>query len=120
MSAFSGQIFLVGTVVCGGVVARVARGARCPMISVVDCDRLKAMGQMDQWETEDGLNAGALLDATLGRHGWTDIAVRACLPVEGAFEAFEPELQALVRTAATIGWAHMVFEPACEAPTVLH
>lgn len=120
MSAFSGQIFLVGSAVCEGFQPRVARGARCPMISVVDCDRLQALGRMTEWETEDGLDAGALLDATLGRHGWRDIAVSACLPVGGAPDGFEPELLALIRTAAVIGWAHMVFEPACETPPVLH
>jgi hypothetical protein len=120
MSAFSGQMLLVGTAVCEGFEARVAKGARCPMITLIDCDRLEALGRLSEFENEEGLDAGLLLDATLGRQGWTDIHVSACLPVEGEPDGWEPELKALLRTAAQIGWAHMVFEPKSVPARNLH
>lgn len=120
MSAFSGQILLVGTVVSQGFDPGVAKGARCPVITVVDCDCLNRQGRLAAYENEEGLNAGAFLDDTLGRRGWCDITVSACLPVEGEPEGWEPELKALLRTASIVGFAHMVFEPASQAGRLLH
>jgi hypothetical protein len=120
MSAFMGQIILVGTAVCEGFDARVAKGARCAMICVCDCDTMAQMGQMADYETDDGLDAGRLLDETLGQCGWTDIKVRACLPVADKPDGWEPELAALIITARKLGIAHMVFEPQAEQPRVLH
>jgi hypothetical protein len=120
MSAFSGQIILVGTAVCEGFDARVAKGARCAMICVFDCDTLSELGQIEDYESDDGFDAGAMLDATLGQCGWTDIKVRACLPVAEKPDGWEPELAALIITARKLGIAHMVFEPEAERPRVLH
>jgi hypothetical protein len=120
MTAFSGQIILVGTAVSEGFDARVAKGARCAMICVCDCDTLNHMGRMLDFETDDGLDAGLMLDQTLGQCGWTDIKIRACLPVADKPEGWEPELAALILTARKLGIAHMVFEPEAEAPRVLH
>jgi hypothetical protein len=120
MSAFSGQIILVGTAVSEGFDARVAKGARCPMICVCDCDRLIADGRMAAYESDEGFDAGAILDDTLGRSGWTDIRVRACLPVADKPEGWEPELLALIGAARRLGVAHMVFEPESERPARLH
>jgi hypothetical protein len=120
MSAFTGQIILVGTAVCEGFDGRVAKGARCAMISVFDCDTLSLMGRLDAYESDDGLNAGALLDATLGQSGWSDIIVRNCLPVADLDTGWEPEVAALILTARTLGIAHMIFEPEAEYPHVLH
>lgn len=120
MSDFSGQIVLVGTAVSEGFDSRVARGARCPMICVLDCDRLAADGRLARYETAAGLDAGRLLDETLGRSGWTEIAVRACLPVADRADGWEPELEALIGAAARLGIAHMVFEPGGEPGRVVH
>jgi hypothetical protein len=120
MSAFSGQIILVGTAVCEGFDARVAKGARCPMICVCDCDTLIALGKMADYETEVGFNAGLMLDETLGRSGWSEITVRACVPVADKDDGWEPEVAALILTARTLGIAHMVFEPQSVRPSVLH
>ena len=120
MSAFSGQIILVGTAVSEGFDARVAKGARCAMIAVCDCDRLADLNLMDDYETEIGLDAGRLLDETLGRCGWTDITVKACLPVADKPDGWEPELQALIGAARKLGIAHMVFEPESDRPARLH
>ena len=120
MSAFSGQIILVGTAVCEGFDARVAKGARCAMICVFDCDTLTDLGRMEDYELDGGLDAGRMLDSTLGQSGWTDITIRACLPVAEKPEGWEPELAALIITARKIGIAHMVFEPEAEAPRILH
>jgi hypothetical protein len=120
MSAFSGQIILVGTAVCEGFDARVAKGARCAMICVCDCDTMAHLGKISLYETKDGLDAGRLLDETLGQCGWTDIRVSACLPVSEKTEGWEPELEALIVTASKLGIAHMVFEPEAQRPTRLH
>jgi hypothetical protein len=120
MSSFSGQIILVGTAVSEGFDSRVVKGSRCAMICVFDCDTLVDLGQMDDYETDDGLDAGKLLDETLGQSGWTDIKVRACLPVADKAEGWEPELAALIITAKKLGVAHMVFEPESERPARLH
>ena len=90
------------------------------MICVCDCDTLADLGLMDLYETEDGLDAGRLLDETLGQSGWTDITVKACLPVADKADGWEPELLALIGTARRIGYAHMVFEPESDRPAVLH
>jgi hypothetical protein len=110
---------LVGTAVAKSQMPKVAKGARCPMVSVVDCDRLVLEGQMDRYEADEGFDAGLLLDETLGQYGWTDIRVHACLPVAATNDGWEPELEALITVAALRGIAHMVFEPEAEA-TVLH
>jgi hypothetical protein len=120
MSAFSGQIILVGTAVCEGFDARVTKGATCAMICVCDCDTLVNLGHMDDYETDDGLDAGRMLDETLGQCGWTDIKVSACLPVADEPEGWEPELAALIIAARKLGIAHMVFEPEAKAPRQLH
>jgi len=120
MSTFSGQIILVGTAVCEGYNHKVAKGARCAMLCVCDCDRMEGMGLLELYETEDGLDAGRLLDETLGRHGWCDIKIRACLPVAEKPDGWEPELEALIGAAKRLGVAHMVFEPQSDRPKVLH
>ena len=120
MSAFTGQLILVGTAVCEGFNARVAKGARCAMICVCDCDTLAHLGQMDDYETDDGLDAGRMLDETLGQCGWTDITVRACLPFPDALLGWEPEIAALIVTARKVGIAHMVFESDAKPPRILH
>jgi hypothetical protein len=120
MSTISGQIILVGTAVSEGFDTRVAKGARCPMICVCDCDRLNADGRMARYETGEGFDAGLILDETLGRSGWTDIRVRACLPVADKEDGWEPELLALIITARRLGIAHMVFEPDSERPARVH
>jgi hypothetical protein len=120
MTTFSGQIILVGSAVCEGFDARVAKGARCAMICVCDCDTLSQLGQMAHYQTRDGLDAGLMLHETLGQCGWTDIKVRACLPVADKADGWEPELEALIITARKLGIAHMVFEPEASPPRVLH
>ena len=120
MSAFSGQLILVGTAICDGFNPKVAKGARCAMICVCDCDTLIDLGQMSDYETQDGFDAGRMLDETLGQCGWSDITVRACLPVADKLDGWEPELAALIITARKLGVAHMVFEPQAEQPRVLH
>jgi hypothetical protein len=120
MSAFSGQIILVGTAVCEGFNHRVAKGARCAMICVFDCDTLVAMGKMADYESAVGFNAGLMLDETLGQSGWSDIKVRVCVPVADKTDGWEPEVAALILTARTLGIAHMVFEPQSERPHLLH
>lgn len=120
MGTFSGQIILVGTAICEGFDARVAKGARCAMICVCDCDTLTDLGQMDYYETDDGFDAGRMLDETLGQCGWTDIKVNACLPVAEKIGGWEPELAALIITARKLGVAHMVFETDAKAPGQLH
>ncbi|GBF58712.1 hypothetical protein PbB2_02400 [Candidatus Phycosocius bacilliformis] len=120
MSIFSGQIILVGTAVCEGFNHKVAKGARCAMLCVCDCDRMEAQGRLAFYETEDGLDAGKLLDETLGQYGWGDIRIKACLPVSDKPEGWEPELEALIGAARRLGVAHMVFEPQSERPTLVH
>ena len=120
MSAFSGQLILVGTAICDGFNPRVALGARCAMICVCDCDTLLALGQMSDYETGDGFDAGAILDDTLGQCGWSDIKISACLPVADQAEGWEPELEALIIAARKLGVAHMVFESEAQPPRVLH
>ena len=120
MSFFSGQIILVGTAICEGFDARVAKGARCAMICVCDCDTLSHLGQLAEYETADGFDAGRMLDATLGQCGWRDITVSACVPVTDTSDAWEPEIAALIITARQRGVAHMVFEPDAHKPRVLH
>jgi hypothetical protein len=119
MNPMTGQIVLVGTAVAGAFSAKVAKGARCPMVSVVDCDRMALEGRMQRYEAEDGIDAGLLLDETLGGFGWTDIRIHACLPVADTSQGWEPELEALIKVAALQGIAHMVFEPE-GTPGVLH
>ncbi len=119
-SNFSGQIILIGTVVCEGFNKQVAKGSRCAMISVVDCDTLAINGELEQYMLDDGLNAGMLLDETLGQNGWSDIKVRNALPIAPTDKGWEPELEALIKTAHDIGIAHMVFEPDCEKPHLIH
>lgn len=119
MTPITGQIVLVGTAVAEGLTAKVAKGARCPMVSVVDCDRMALEGRMERYEADDGIDAGLLLDETLGNFGWTDIRIHACLPVADTSEGWEPELEALIKVAALQGIAHMVFEPG-GTPGVLH
>lgn len=119
MIPITGQIVLVGTAVAEGLTAKVAKGARCPMVSVVDCDRMALEGRMERYEADDGIDAGLLLDETLGNFGWTDIRIHACLPVADTSEGWEPELEALIKVAALQGIAHMVFEPG-GTPGVLH
>jgi hypothetical protein len=120
MSAFSGQIILVGTAVCEGFDARVAKGARCAMICVFDCDTLASLGKLADYESDMGFHAGKMLDETLGQCGWADIKVRACVPVADKPEGWEPEVAALILTAKALGIAHMVFEPQSERPHLLH
>jgi hypothetical protein len=120
MSAFSGQIILVGTAVSEGFDARVAKGSTCPMICILDCDILAQDGRIAGYETDDGLDAGRILDETLGQSGWRDIKVRACLPVAETPDGWEPELAALIRTARHLGIAHMVFEPEAQRPALVH
>jgi hypothetical protein len=119
MNPISGQIVLVGSAVAETQKPKVAAGARCPMVSVVDCDRLIVEGVMARYAEGDGFDAGLLLDDTLGQFGWTDIRVHACLPVAETSEGWEPELEALIGVAALRGIAHMVFEPEA-TPTILH
>ncbi len=118
-SSFSGQIILIGTVVAEGYNPKVAKGSRCAMISVVDCDNLSQQGLLDNYILDDGLDAGLLLDETLGQFGWRDIRVKNALPLSDDIEGYEPEVIALIKTAAKIGVAHMVFEPSAE-PQLLH
>ncbi len=118
-SSFSGQIILIGTVVAEGYNSKVAKGSRCAMISVVDCDNLSQSGLLDNYILDDGLDAGALLDETLGQFGWCDINVKSALPLLDDIAGYEPEVIALIKTAAKIGVAHMVFEPSAE-PQLLH
>jgi hypothetical protein len=120
MSAFSGQIIIVGTAVCEGFDSRVAKGARCALICVFDCDTLSLLGQMGLYETDVGFNAGAMLDDTLGQKGWSDIKVRACVPVADLTDGWEPEVEALIASARKLGVAHMLFEPQSERPLRLH
>ena len=118
-SSFSGQIILVGTVIAEGYNPKIAKGSRCAMISVVDCDNLSQSGLLENYLIEDGLDAGALLDETLGQYGWRDIKVKSALPLLDDVNGYEPEVIALIETAAKIGIAHMVFEPSAE-PQLLH
>jgi hypothetical protein len=120
MSAFSGQIILVGTAVSEGYHARVAKGARCAMICVFDCDTLAALGKLADYENDVGFNAGLMLDETLGQSGWCDITVRACVPIADKDDGWEPEVAALIGSAKVLGVAHMVFEPESERPHLLH
>lgn len=120
MRVFSGQIIIVGTAVCEGFDHRVAKGARCALISVIDCDALWDMGRMARYESDIGLNAGAMLDETLGPSGWGDIKVRACVPITDLSDGWEPEVGALMATAKKLGIAHMLFEPASERPLRPH
>jgi hypothetical protein len=120
MSVMTGQIVLVGTAEAEGFDPRIAKGCRCATLSVLDCDRLQAQGLLARYDTGDGLDAGALLDDTLGVRGWTRIAIRAALPVADVKDGWEPELQALIATARALGVAHMVFEPMSERPHVVH
>jgi hypothetical protein len=120
MRAFTGQLVLVGTARCEGFSNRVAKGARCAMICVCDCDRLEYLGLMEEYLTHDGLDAGRLLDETLGRQGWSDITIKACLPLADQADGWESELEVLIDTAKLLGLAHMVFEPDCDRPKVLH
>ena len=119
-SFISGQIILIGTVVAEIYHPKVAKGCKCAMISVVDCDTLAESGNLYDYMIDDGLNAGALLDATLGQFGWCNINVRNALPIAEKSEGWEPEVAALIKTARKIGIAHMVFEPENEHPTVVH
>ncbi len=118
-SIFLGQFILVGSVVSEGFNAKVAKGARCAMISVVDCDELSRTGRLENYIIDDGLNAGAILDDTLGQFGWRDIKVKTALPIAPKNEGWEPEIAALIETAKKIGIAHMVFEPEAK-PTLVH
>ena len=120
MSILSGQIIIVGTAVSEGFDPRVAKGARCAMLCVFDCDTLVDLGQSDDYETDDGFDAGRMLDETLGQSGWTDIKIRAYLPVAEKVDGWEPELEALITAARKLGVAHMVFEPDSKAPHILH
>lgn len=120
MSAFSGQIILVGTAICEGFHAKVAKGARCALVCVIDCDTLTNLGLMANYESEMGFNAGAMLGDTLGPCGWSDINVRACVPVADKADGWEPEVSALIQSAKSIGIAHMLFEPSSKAPALLH
>ena len=117
---FSGQIILIGTVVSEGFNPKVAKGCRCAMISVVDCDELDRNGQFENYLVDEGLDAGALLDATLGQFGWCDIRVKNVLPIPPKNEGWEPEIAALIKTAKKLGIAHMVFEPESDRPLVVH
>lgn len=117
---FSGQIILIGTVLSEGFNPKVAKGCRCAMISVVDCDELGRNGQLEDYLVDEGLDAGALLDATLGQFGWCDIRVKNVLPLKPKNHGWEPEIAALIETAKKIGIAHIVFEPEAERPSVVH
>jgi len=90
------------------------------MISVVDCDELNRKGRLDNYLVDDGLDAGALLDETLGQFGWCDIRVKNVLPIADMKDGWEPEIAALIKTARKLGIAHMVFEPEAERPQILH
>jgi hypothetical protein len=81
---------------------------------------MKGMGLLELYETGDGLDAGRLLDETLGRHGWCDITITVCLPVTEKPGGWEPEVEALIGAAKLLGIAHMVFEPQSDRPNVLH
>ncbi len=116
---FSGQFILIGTVVCDSLNDKVAFGAKCPMISIVDCDELSRSGRLENYVLNDGLNAGAILDDTLTQFGWRDIIVKNALPIAPKDDGWEPEIAALIETAKRIGIAHMVFEPEARAG-VLH
>lgn len=118
-SSFLGQFILVGTVVCEGYNPRVAKGAKCPMISIVDCDELSRTGRLETYIIDEGLNAGAILDDTLGQFGWCNIHVKSALPIAPKDKGWEPEIAALIKTAKKIGIAHMVFEPEAK-PTLIH
>lgn len=89
------------------------------MISVVDCDNLSQKGLLDNYILDDGLDAGALLDNTLGQYGWSDIKVKNALPLTSDLNGYEPEVVALIKTARKIGVAHMVFEPS-QRPQLLN
>lgn len=117
---FSGQIILIGTVVAEGFHPKVAKGCRCAMISVVDCDNLSQNGRLDNYLLDEGLDAGALLDETLGQFGWRDIRVKSVLPIADKKSGWEPEIAALIKTAHKTGIAHMVFEPEADRPLVLN
>lgn len=119
-SIISGQIILIGTVVAENYHPKVAKGCKCAMISVVDCDKLAETGHLYDYMLDEGLNAGALLDATLGQYGWIDIKVRNALPIANKDDGWEPEVAALIKAARKIGVAHMVFEPENERPLVVH
>lgn len=119
-SAFSGQFILIGTVVSEGYNPKVAKGSTCAMISIVDCDELYRKGTLDNYIIDDGFDAGAILDDTLGQFGWVNIKVKSALPIAQKEDGWEPEIAALIKTARTLGVAHMVFEPEAEAPELVH
>lgn len=118
-SSFLGQFILIGTVVSEGYNPKVAKGAKCAMISVVDCDELSRTGRLNNYIIDDGLNAGAMLDDTLSQFGWCNINVKSALPIAPKQDGWEPEIAALIETAKKIGIAHMVFEPEAK-PTLVH
>lgn len=119
-NSFSGQFILIGTVVAQTYHPKVAKGCKCAMITIVDCDVLAKNGHLKNYIIEDGLDAGTLLDQTLGQYGWCEIEVKNALPLAPKNEGWEPEIEALRKTASKIGIAHMVFEAECEKPSTLH
>jgi hypothetical protein len=120
MTVFSGQILLFGTAICAGFDPRVAKGARCTMICVCDCDTLEALGQMANYETDGGLDAGRMLDDTLGQTGWNDITISRCLPVADTESGWEPELADLIASARRSGIAHMILEASAKPTRAVH
>ena len=120
MCVFTGQLVLVGTALSEGFSPRFAKGARYAMLCVCDCDRLTELGLMDDYVAHDGLDAGRLLDETFGSQGWSDITIKACLPLADRPEGWVSELEILIDTAKLLGVAHMVFEPDGDRPKVLH
>ena len=119
MEQVTGQMVLIGTAVCRRSSGTIAKGARCPLISVVDCERLALDGGDQPYLRQDGFDAGQLLGDTLADAGWSDVTIHTCIPVADKIDGWEPELEALIRTAGTVGFAHMVLEPEAEA-TILH
>jgi hypothetical protein len=120
MCVFTGQLVLVGTALSEGYSHRFTKGARYAMLCICDCDRLTELGLMDDYVAHDGLDAGRLLDETFGSQGWSDITIKACLPLADRPDGWVSELEILIDTAKLLGVAHMVFEPDADRPKILH
>jgi|GEM_PF-1681830 len=111
-------LIVLAAAVCDGTDHRVPSGARCPLIAVLDLDRLAALGLLDRYgDGDDGLDIGWMLHDALRPLGWNDVTIDDVTPAGPALAAgaLEPETRNALARAAKDGIAHIVFAPLAEA-----
>lgn len=114
-------LIVLAAAVCDGSDHRVPIGARCPILAVLNLERLSEMGWLDRYsDGDDGLDVGWLMHDVLRPLGWNTVTIDDVTPVGPALMAgaLEPETRDALARAANEGIAHILFAPLAEPTRV--